>query len=877
LSGTATSASSNGTVLIDSGATFVTDGVLPGATVLNYTDNSVSSIISVDSETQLSLYALDDGTDNDWDISDAYKIWNITQFDIAGGNLVAVDENGFSTTAILSTFGNEILKTSSSSATFTEQEAIQYSSFGNGITVDIVNGTAGTVYPLGTPEFPSNNMVDANVIAISRGFDTFFIKSDLTLTSVDFSDGRVFQGRSASSITITINPGANVINCEFFNATILGTLDGNNTLKQCIITDLDYVNGIIEDSILNAGTITLFPAGSTLHILNCFSGIPGTGTPVVDMGTSGQSLAMRNYNGGIKIINKSGAEAISIDLNSGQVILDSTITNGEIVIRGIGKLTDNSIGATVNKDDLLNRESLTEPNWDTIWVDDSIGTAGTSFPFGTASNPVDNLVDAKTIADRIGVTQFRIRGDFTLVDDFSGYSFFSFNSSFSSLDLNDQLTTNTLFENIKIDGQQNASSTAVFKDCSIKSGVTNAQGQYHNCTLLGSLTVAPGILNQTVFEDCSAGGTFGAIINAQASSLIVGTGLAGIWTVNGVDAGPPPTIVQLEFNTGSVTLSSSCIGGVVILAGVVDVIDNSGSACIVTRDAQMQTSALTQAQMDVVYIDTVSGSAGTSWPLGVRSNPVDNISDAKTIADLLGIRRFNIRGALLLEQAYREYSFEGDVPLASVIYVDGQDIDFSSFKKCKLSGSSTGHFVATDCVFESGYTNMDADLVCCELKGNFVALSGETINGDRCTASSSAAFNLNGDGNLNMNNFSGVASITNATDASCDINFTGSYVATLENTLTAGNATMAGVGVLNDNSNGMTVTNKTLPATVWNEPTETDVTVGEAVKVLLATLAGEATGGGTSTIEFKNPAGDATRVTMTVDNDGNRSAINLNV
>lgn len=58
---------------------------------------------------------------------------------------------------------------------------------------------------------------------------------------------------------------------------------------------------------------------------------------------------------------------------------------------------------------------------------------------------------------------------------------------------------------------------------------------------------------------------------------------------------------------------------------------------------------------------------------------------------------------------------------------------------------------------------------------------------------------------------------------------------------------------------------------------ETDVTLLDALEVLLATLGGLATGGGTSEIVFKNPAGDTTRATMTVDSNGNRSAVTLNV
>jgi hypothetical protein len=43
--------------------------------------------------------------------------------------------------------------------------------------------------------------------------------------------------------------------------------------------------------------------------------------------------------------NKTGTDSVSIDLNSGQVIIDSDVTNGSIVIRGVGKLTNNSTGS----------------------------------------------------------------------------------------------------------------------------------------------------------------------------------------------------------------------------------------------------------------------------------------------------------------------------------------------------------------------------------------------------------------------------------------------------------------------------------------------------------------------------------------------------
>lgn len=126
-SGAVTTIDTTGTKLIDSGATFQSDGVIAGATLVNFTDQSISSVISIDSEIQLTCHQLAAGLDNQFDSSDVYKIWNSIQCNVAGGNLVAVDDMGASISAIHPTFGTHVLKTSSSSATQVE---------GGGATVD---------------------------------------------------------------------------------------------------------------------------------------------------------------------------------------------------------------------------------------------------------------------------------------------------------------------------------------------------------------------------------------------------------------------------------------------------------------------------------------------------------------------------------------------------------------------------------------------------------------------------------------------------------------------------------------------------------------------------------------------------------------------
>ena len=294
------------------------------------------------------------------------------QCNISGGNLVAVDTDGASLNPVYPTAFTQIVLANSSSATLQEQAAIEYSSFGGGVTVDTTSSYSGTNYPTGTPQQPVNNLVDAQVIATERGFTTFFILGDITLDTDAVSfDGDIFVGESQSKSTITIDPIAEVNRAEFYNAHIVGTLDGNAKLQDCLIDNLNYVSGYVEQCVLAPGTI-LLGGSETAHFLDCWSGVPGTGTPEIDMGGSGQSLAMRNFNGGIRLKNKTGIESVSLDINSGQVILQNTVTNGDIVVRGVGKLTDNSTGANVLADDLVNPKAIAEANWAELTADNLI-------------------------------------------------------------------------------------------------------------------------------------------------------------------------------------------------------------------------------------------------------------------------------------------------------------------------------------------------------------------------------------------------------------------------------------------------------------------------------------------------------------------------
>jgi hypothetical protein len=360
--GTITTTDATGRVLVDTGATFQTDGVKPGAWVVNLTDGSICTVLTVDSQQQITTDVLGGGTGNAFTLNDLYKILNVVQVEANGGNLVAIDSIGADISAILPTAGTQVVRTSSSSATLQELQDIQYSSFNGGVTYDPTSPYSGTAYPIGTPRQPVNNLTSAKFILNTRGFTTIFIVGNAVIDNDGDYSSIVFIGESKTRSEVTISSGANVTACEFYNCTINGTLDGNVRLKDCCVQDVTYVDGYIEKCVLGPGTITLSGI-NTATFLDCWCGV-GTSHPTIDMGGTGSALIMRGYSGGIIVTNKSGTDAVRIDLNSGHVVLTDTVTNGPIEIRGVGTLDDSSTGSpTITTDGLINPTSVSDKVW----------------------------------------------------------------------------------------------------------------------------------------------------------------------------------------------------------------------------------------------------------------------------------------------------------------------------------------------------------------------------------------------------------------------------------------------------------------------------------------------------------------------------------
>jgi len=368
--GTATQDDSDGKILTDSSAHFITDGVYVGCTVWNDTTNSMGVITEVVSETQIRHTQLSGGSGTSWTSSDLYSVYPNVQCKITGGNLIAVDTDGNSMSPILPSANVQIVITSSSSATLQELDAIRYSSYQNAVWLDNINGMSGVNYPSGTREYPVNNLADAVTIADDKGFDTIRVLQDMTIDSgADIRDF-VLKGKSSTNTQIVIATSAMCENITIETCTISGTLDGGTVIRNCVVGSINYVNGHIHESGLN-GNIVL--AGSKDAVLDgCFS-VDVNSVPVIDMGGSGQDVVIVDYSGDIILKNLTGSNKALLQLDGGKATLDSTITAGTVTVSGIGVLVNNST-ATVNLDGFINRETIAQ----SIWSSNEASYIGTS-------------------------------------------------------------------------------------------------------------------------------------------------------------------------------------------------------------------------------------------------------------------------------------------------------------------------------------------------------------------------------------------------------------------------------------------------------------------------------------------------------------------
>ena len=346
--GAVTTSDTTGTLLHASGGAFVTNGVSRGDTVFNNVTGGMATILSVTDNQNLVSQVLSGGSRATWLNTDTYTVYLNEQCEITGGNLVATDDVGASISAILESPNVQILKTSSSSATTTNQEQLQTSTFigkeGLGVSVSPLSGTDSTTYPVGIRETPCQTISNAHIIAEDRGFRNIYVMDSITIDE-NMNHGYTFFGDNPQNVVITIDAGVSLAGAKFQDCYLNGPLTSSNIVWESIIGSITNANGFIYKSTI-IGPIVV---SDNLSMEDCWTATAGTDN-VIDFNSTANTVAVTDWSGGTLLVKNMVAGCVfGMGGTAGSLKLDSSCTGGAVNHGGAIRLKEDlSTGVSIN-------------------------------------------------------------------------------------------------------------------------------------------------------------------------------------------------------------------------------------------------------------------------------------------------------------------------------------------------------------------------------------------------------------------------------------------------------------------------------------------------------------------------------------------------
>jgi len=206
-----------------------------------------------------------------------------------------------------------------------------------------------------------------------------------------------------------------------------------------------------------------------------------------------------------------------------------------------------------------------------VHIDVAAGAAGTLYPLGTDQNPVNNLADAKLIAETRGINTIHVHGTLVIGGDVSGYNITGDGAIVGLIE--------TYFSDVYIQGQLGG--VANFRDCFV-GPLTQVRGVFHDSGILGPITpVTPDGVDLVAFDHCYS--TLPLVVDlADTDASVSFTEWQGqIEFINGTGAG----VVYVGAIIGTITIASSCTSGLYSMSGNQIVINNSTGTAVVDTNA----------------------------------------------------------------------------------------------------------------------------------------------------------------------------------------------------------------------------------------------------------------------------------------------------
>ncbi|MBM3473268.1 MAG: hypothetical protein FJX75_08385 [Armatimonadetes bacterium] len=204
------------------------------------------------------------------------------------------------------------------------------------VWIDTVGGTAGTTsYVNGTADKPVNTLADALTIATAVGLRSLHLSPDSSVTLTASVAGWTIRGG-----TVALN-GQTVTGARFENCSLSGTASGAMTCVDCIIGAITGLSGMFVRCQL-AGHCTLATGNHTFAF--CYPGTSATTAPNYTFSSGTTRLWFRFYSGGLNVFNMAAEHILRYDCITGGLTVDSGCTGGNVIMRGLCSLTDNSGG-----------------------------------------------------------------------------------------------------------------------------------------------------------------------------------------------------------------------------------------------------------------------------------------------------------------------------------------------------------------------------------------------------------------------------------------------------------------------------------------------------------------------------------------------------
>lgn len=234
---------------------------------------------------------------------------------------------------------------------------------------------------------------------------------------------------------------------------------------------------------------------------------------------------------------------------------------------------------TQNVDAILVQAQNAEYNG-VVRIDPVSGVSGTTYPVGLRSTPVNNLSDARTIADNLNISVFEVRGSITLNQSFIDKHFLGVGSAESdTIALNGQDVSGTIIEHMDVTGAAGALTKPIEIRSATVDSVTGIRGHIVNSGLKGTIGLVAGV---TEIINCYTEANSGLAATIDCNSAVVDVAvhnyegnLAAVNLTSGT--------LDVGLNTGRLNLNSTVDGGAVLVDGIGTLTDNSGAGTAVDK------------------------------------------------------------------------------------------------------------------------------------------------------------------------------------------------------------------------------------------------------------------------------------------------------